>query len=85
MIPLPCVVILVSINLEERPCTSKNTICQCIHGYIPYHVNAAFELGRCRWKLVQYSALRSIVTMTQTSGQASDFEPAYASMRTLSI
>jgi hypothetical protein len=43
-----------------------------------------FELGRCWWKPVQYSALRSIVTMTQTSGQASDFEPAYASMRTLS-
>jgi hypothetical protein len=43
-----------------------------------------FELGRYRWKPVRYSAVQGTVTMTQTSGQASRFEPAYASMRTLS-
>ena len=35
-------------------------------------------------KSVRYSAVRGTVTMTQTSGQASRFEPAYARMRPLS-
>jgi len=44
-----------------------------------------FELGRYRRGSVRYSAVQGTVTMTRTIGQASRFEPAYASMRTLSI